>query len=318
MNNGGSFLALVEVCNLVKSYGETKALEGVTFALGNGIHGLIGPNGAGKTTLIKILLGLTRADEGKSKIFGLDSHSFSFRILERVSVLHEKPCLPNWASGREYLRYVANLKNVATSEDEVRKVAETSGIVHALDKKIGTYSAGMVQRIGLAASLMGEPELIVLDEPTANLDPLGRIDVLNIIRSLWEEHEVNFLISTHVLFELEKVCHDVVILHEGSVLDLGSISELKEKYFVQQYKVDVVDRSLFVDHFRKSKGVKGVTVEDDEVVVTVENQELFFRELNGFIKKGDCFLRNIKSVEFTLENVFVETFKVKDKNVEIS
>lgn len=310
-------MALIEVRNLVKSYGRVRALREVTFALQRGVHGLIGPNGAGKTTILKVLLGLTRADGGESKVFGLDSQSDSYKILERVGVLHEKPCLPKWTTGHEYLRYVANLKGVATPEGDVRRVAETAGIAYALDKKIETYSAGMVQRIGLAAALIGEPELIILDEPTANLDPLGRIDILNTIWDLWEEHGVSFLISTHVLFELEKVCHDVVILHQGSVLDRGSISELRDKYFVKKYKVNVVDRSLFIDHFRKCKGVKDITVEDDEVVVTVEDQEIFFRELSGFINKGGCRLRNIKSVEFTLENIFVEAFRMRAKDEKI-
>lgn len=305
-------MALLEVHDLVKLYGRSKILDKVSFTLGKGIHGLIGPNGAGKTTTLKVLLGLTNANAGNVRIFGLDVPKESERVLERVGVLHENPRLPSWATGRQFLRYVASLKH-ASSAEEILNAARTADIDYALDKSIGVYSAGMTQRIGFAAALIGNPELIFLDEPTANLDPLGRIDIWNRVKELQDEKGVNFVISTHALFELEKVCQDVVILHQGTVLDQGTIEELTARYSALEYRVRVDNSTLLISDFSKSKTVQTAEAQDGEVVVSVRNPEVFFRELSRFIQETKSNLTDIKSCRFTLEDIFVEAFRRKLK-----
>ena len=303
-------MTLVEVQSLVKRYGTLRVLDGVSFSLEKGIHGLIGPNGAGKTTTLKVLLGLTNADEGVVKVFGLDVSKESSRILERVGVLHENPRLPGWATGLQFLRYVASLKPGSSNED-IMSVAKIADIDYALERTIGTYSAGMTQRIGFAAALIGDPELVFLDEPTANLDPLGRIDVWNRILELHKERGASFLISTHALFELEKVCQTIVILHRGKVLDQGTVETLTGKYSVHEYVLHVDHPSFLKERLEKSGTVKNVELRHDKLVVSVQNPEAFFQELSQLVRNRDFHLMDVESSKFTLEDIFVEAFRRK-------
>jgi ABC-2 type transport system ATP-binding protein len=211
-------VSLIAVSGLVKNYGKVKALRGITFKVDKGITGLIGPNGAGKTTTIKILLGLISADGGEATAFGLNCWKDRDKILEKIGVLHEKPRFPTWVTGRKYLEYVAKIKNTSNVKEEIECTAKICGLADFIDRKISTYSAGMMQRLGLADALIGNPEIVILDEPTANLDPLGRSDVLRKIKQLAKEEDISFIISTHVLSELERICNSVVILNEGLVL----------------------------------------------------------------------------------------------------
>jgi ABC-2 type transport system ATP-binding protein len=305
-------MALVEVQSLVKQYGRLRILDCISFTLERGIHGLIGPNGAGKTTTLKVLLGLTTADEGIVKVFGLDVSKESSRVLERVGVLHENPRLPSWATGSQFLRYVASLK-LRSSGEQILTVAKMADIDYALDRTIGTYSAGMVQRIGFAAALIGSPELVFLDEPTANLDPLGRIDVWNKIMELHKEQGVSFLISTHALFELEKVCQTVVILHGGKVLDRGTVEELTKKYSVHEYVLRVDHPSLLRDRLEESGAVRRLERRGNEIVVSVNNREVFFQELSQLVRNNEFQLMDVESSKFTLEDIFVEAFRRRVK-----
>jgi ABC-2 type transport system ATP-binding protein len=304
-------MPLIEVQNLLKTYGSFKALDRISFTLEKGVHGLIGPNGAGKTTTLKILLGLVASNGGEARVFGLDCRRNTDEILKRSGVLHENPRVPNWVTGREFLSHVAKLKGANPVDKEVEATAKMAEIAGALDKSVGAYSAGMVQRVALAASLIGDPELIFLDEPTSNLDPLGRIDVWNMVRELWKERGTNFLISTHALFELEKACGDVVILHRGKVLDVGSIGDLTKKYASKEYSVRVDNSSAFIEYFGKRKGVKIIAVEGGDVFLAVDDEEGFFREVSQMVREGRFVLRDVKSKRFTLEDIFVEALRRK-------
>ncbi|MCD6241809.1 ABC transporter ATP-binding protein [Candidatus Bathyarchaeota archaeon] len=299
---------LIEVNGLVKRYGKIEALHKVTFEVTDGITGLIGPNGAGKSTLIKILIGLISADSGEAIVFGLNPWKDRNRILKKVGVLHEKPRFPPWVTGREYLEYSAKLKGVSDIAREIERVSEVCMLAGFIDRKIGTFSAGMVQRLGLADALIGTPELVILDEPTANLDPLGRLDVLNRIRQLRDEEDMNFLISTHILSELERVCDHVVILNEGRVLTFGTVSELSHKCASPRYmiKVDNV-KELLKGLSRKNTLIK--EVRDDYVIIAVEDPDLFIKEINDLVANRTIVLEEMKAFSPTLEDVFVEVMK---------
>lgn len=301
----------MQVKGLVKRYGRIEALRKATFEVAEGITGLIGPNGAGKSTLIKIVLGLISADAGEAAVFGLDSWKDRDRILERVGVLHEKPRFPSWVTGREYLEYSAKLKGkVSNIAGEIKRVSEVCGLASFIDRKISTLSAGMVQRLGLADALIGKPELVILDEPTANLDPLGRMDILNRIKRLRDEEGTNFLISTHILSELEKVSDNVVILNEGRILAHGAFSDLVSRYTNPKYlvKADHVDR--FVEHMKR-KGVATLEIKDDYVFADVEDPDSFINEINDLVEKRVIVLRELKVFSPTLEDVFVEVMRRK-------
>jgi ABC-2 type transport system ATP-binding protein len=303
-------LDLIEVNELVKCYGKIEALRKVTFEVTDGITGLIGPNGAGKSTLIKIVLGLISADSGEAVVFGLDSWKDRNKILEKVGVLHEKPRFPSWVTGREYLEYSAKLKGVSGVAGEIERVSEGCGLASFIDRKIGTFSAGMVQRLGLADALIGKPELVILDEPTANLDPLGRLDVLTRIKRLKDEEGINFLISTHILSELERVCDNVVIVNEGVILTYGAFSELVSKYTNPKYMVKVNNAEEFINGINR-KNVANLEVKGDYVFVDVKDSDSFIKEINGLVRKRLIVLKELKVFSPTLEDVFVEAMRRK-------
>lgn len=301
---------LIEVHGLVKRYGKIEALRKVTFRVTEGITGLIGPNGAGKSTLIKIVLGLISADSGEAIVFGLDSWKDRNKILERVGVLHEKPRFPSWVTGREYLEYSVELKGVSDVAGEIERVSEVLGLASFVDRKIGTFSAGMVQRLGLADALIGKPELVILDEPTANLDPLGRLDVLTRVKRLKDEKGINFLISTHILSELERVCDNVVIVNEGAILTYGAFSELVSKYTNPKYMVKVDDAEKFIEGISR-KNVANLEVKDEYVFADVKDSDSFVKETNDLVRKRVIVLKELKAFTPTLEDVFVEVMRRK-------
>lgn len=301
---------LIEVKELVKRYGKIEALHKVTFKVTDGVTGLVGPNGAGKSTLIKIILGLISADSGQAAVFGLDSWRERNKVLGRVGVLHEKPRFPSWVTGREYLEYSAELKGVSGVAEEIERVSEVYGLVSFIDRKISTFSAGMVQRLGLADALIGKLELVILDEPTANLDPLGRLEVLNRIRQMRDEEDMSFLISTHILSELERVCDSVVILNEGVILAYGAVSELSRKYASPRYmiKVDNV-KKLLTSLSRENASIH--EVRDDYVIAEVEDPDLLIKEINDLVTNQTIVLKELKAFSPTLEDVFVEVVRRK-------
>ena len=301
---------LIEVKELVKRYGKIEALRKVTFKVTDGVTGLVGPNGAGKSTLIKIILGLISADSGQAAVFGLDSWRERNKVLGRVGVLHEKPRFPSWVTGREYLEYSAELKGVSGVAEEIERVSEVYGLVSFIDRKISTFSAGMVQRLGLADALIGKLELVILDEPTANLDPLGRLEVLNRIRQMRDEEDMSFLISTHILSELERVCDNVVILNEGVILAYGAVSELSRKYASPRYmiKVDNV-KKLLTSLSRENASIH--EVRDDYVIAEVEDPDLLIKEINDLVTNQTIVLKELKAFSPTLEDVFVEVVRRK-------
>jgi ABC-2 type transport system ATP-binding protein len=303
-------MSLAEVKGLTKSYGRLKALNNVTFRMESGIIGLIGPNGAGKSTLVKTLLGLVSADEGEASVFGMDCWKQRDRILEKVGVLHEKPRFPTWVTGREYLEHVANLKQAANIQKEIEQLSDKMGLLDFIDKKISSYSAGMVQRLGLADALVGKPHFVILDEPTANLDPIGRTEVLTMIRHLRQEEGIDFLISTHVLSELERVCDNAIILHEGTVLTHGTLPDLVAKHSSPKYVVKVNNTKSFIKNLSKQTRVK-LEVKDDSIIAAVEDYDAFLTEINNLIKHDSFLLKELKPLSPSLEDVFREVMRRK-------
>ncbi|PVX23606.1 MAG: bacitracin ABC transporter ATP-binding protein, partial [Candidatus Bathyarchaeum sp.] len=190
-------------------------------------NGLIGPNVSGKTTTIKLSLGLIRADSGSAKLFGLDCWQQSLQVRQKIGVLYEKVAYYDHLTGLEHLILTAKLKGAPNPVDESKKVLKLVELEQsAYNRKIKGYSAGMRQRIGLAHALLGDPELVFLDEPTSNLDPLGRAKVIEIINVLKKEQGISFLVSSHILPELEQVCEHVILMHKGKAVREGALQQL--------------------------------------------------------------------------------------------
>jgi ABC-2 type transport system ATP-binding protein len=243
------FLIVFE--NVTKSFGKVRALNSLSMHIPKGVSGLIGPNGAGKTTSLNLILGLIRPDSGNISVFGLDAVKDSLKIRKRIGVLHEKPYFPPNLTGVEFLRYVSQFYDEEASEDNIIQVLLKVGLDEKVaSRQIRTFSAGMVQRLGLAQALLHRAELVILDEPTANLDPLGRIEFTRIVTRINKDYGTSFLISSHILPELEKVCEWVSIIKEGRIADEGSLVNLAERWKVNKKENRILE-SVFESIFAR-------------------------------------------------------------------
>ncbi|MGY1651073.1 ABC transporter ATP-binding protein [Geodermatophilus sp. SYSU D01119] len=209
---------------LRKRYGRRTAVDGVSFTVGRGeVVGLLGPNGAGKTSVIKMLLGLVRPDDGEVLLLGRPGRDP--RARERVGYLPELFRYQPWLTAAEVLTLHVRLSGARVPAAEQAEVLARVGLAARSGDRVGGFSKGMQQRLGLAVALVARPELVVLDEPTSALDPLGRVDVRDVVLDL-RERGVAVLLNSHLIGEVERVCDRVVILDHGRVAASGTLAEL--------------------------------------------------------------------------------------------
>jgi ABC-2 type transport system ATP-binding protein len=230
-------MATPAICiqNLTKDFAvglrgmKLRAVDDLCLEVGdNEIFGLLGPNGSGKSTTIKIVLGLLEASTGTCEIYGRPSKLVEAR--RSVGFLPEAPYFYRYLTGRELVRYYARVCMVSRTEIDaaVDSVIKLVGMTEAADRRVGTYSKGMLQRIGLAQSLVHDPQLVILDEPTAGVDPLGSAAIAEIIREL-KHRGKTILLSSHLLAQIEGLCDRVAILHRGKLVREGRVDDLVEE-----------------------------------------------------------------------------------------
>jgi len=221
-------MELLRVHGLTKTFGGFQAVKGIDFSIGEGrCAALLGPNGAGKTTTIRMITGLLSPTSGTIGLAGAEASA------DRRSLIGYLPQIPSfygWMSGFEYLVYAGRLCGLTGREAAARskELLERVGIGNAGRRRIGGYSGGMKQRLGLAQALIHRPKLLVLDEPVSALDPVGRRDVMELLRALKKETTVLF--STHVLHDAEELCDDVLIMEGGRIAVQGSIEDVRGRY----------------------------------------------------------------------------------------
>lgn len=218
---------LLEVSGLTKTYGTFKAVDGLYFSVFRGdVFGFLGQNGAGKSTTIRMLLTLIRPDAGEIRIFGMDLHRQRREVLSRVGAVIEKPDLYGYLTGQENLSLFARMSGKSITKLRIKETLEMVGLqARALDR-VKTYSQGMKQRLGIACSLVHDPALIILDEPTNGLDPQGIADIRKLVLSLSREQGKTFLISSHLLAEVELMANRMLIIDRGKKLVEGTVREL--------------------------------------------------------------------------------------------
>lgn len=221
----------IKVSNLTKKFGDFTAVDKLAFQVEeNHVVGFLGPNGAGKTTTLRMLVGLSEATSGTINISGVPVVFGDSVSNQKIGYLPEMPSFYLWMTGVEYLNFVADIFQI----EKVKKAAKISELLKlvnlwdARNKKIGTYSGGMKQRLGIAQALINDPEVIILDEPVSALDPIGRKDTLEIIERLKVDKTILF--STHVLSDVDRICDDVIIIDHGKLVAMSPLAELKAKY----------------------------------------------------------------------------------------
>ncbi len=220
-------MIVLETINLTKKFKQRKALNSINISIKQGeIIGLVGPNGAGKSTLIKSILGLYNVDSGIIKICGHNVKDDFVNALANVGCIVENPDFYENISGRKNLQ-ISNLMNCVEKNHNINRIAELVRLDKRIDDRVKQYSLGMKQRLGLCQALLNEPKLLILDEPTNGLDPLGIKELREILREINQKHNMTILISSHILSEIENICSRIILIDNGNIIEDKSISELK-------------------------------------------------------------------------------------------
>jgi ABC-2 type transport system ATP-binding protein len=219
--------AAIEISGLTKSFGRRRAVDGIALDVPEACaYGFLGPNGAGKTTLIRCLLGLTRPSAGRISLLGFEQPAGRARALARTGAVVEDPRFHGHLTGRENLRIVAAARDAAAFE-RIEGALRRVGLADRAGERVKRYSLGMRQRLGVARALLGDPRLLILDEPTNGLDPAGIHEFRAMIRAFVEEDGRTVFLSSHLLDEVERICDRVAIVDHGRVVTEGTIPELR-------------------------------------------------------------------------------------------
>jgi len=289
---------VISTLGLSKRYGDTIALDGVDLSVSPGsIYGLAGPNGAGKTTLLAILAGLRRHTSGDVRI--------DARPVE-VAVLPDTPRFDPWLTGREVVILSQSLVDSEGPPGRIDEVLRETGLADAEGRRIGGYSRGMLQRLGIAATLVGSPSLILLDEPASALDPQGRREVLDLIARL--RGTATILFSSHILADVQEVCDTVGILHEGRLLFQGPLRNLLVGSAVPRYVVRLRgDADAVAKRLRKVSWISSAEAGSDGVL-TLEVASLANAEerLAKALAEAKAVVVSYAPEEVSLERAFLE------------
>ena len=227
---------------LTKAYGDLIAVDNLNLAIRTGeVFGLLGPNGAGKTTTILMLLGLSEPTRGRAEVAGFDPTRQPLEVKRRVGYLPDDVGFYAELTGRQNLRYTAALNGIErrAANDRIGPLLEQVGLADAADRRVEQYSRGMRQRLGLADALVKDPSILMLDEPTASIDPAGVTEVLALIQALARDNGVTVLLSSHLLHQVHQVCDRVAIFNAGRILAQGRMAQLAEELAGDQLELEV-------------------------------------------------------------------------------
>lgn len=297
----------IGITGLKKVYGETRALDGVDLVVPEGsVFGFLGPNGAGKTTTLRILTGMARPTSGTARILGQDVVTAGNNVRALIGFLPDVPGFYEWMNAEELLRFAGHLFGLPgkTLDERVAVLLELAGLA-GVKTRIGGYSRGMKQRLGIAQALINAPHLLLLDEPTSALDPMGRKDVLDMIASLKERTTVFF--STHILADVERVCDTVAILNKGIVVTQAGIDELRRRGAAHRITVEVESG---VEELREAIARKSWVKEFEQdgraLHVSVSDLTAAEKDLPAVVAEKGLAMRRFEIGEMSLEEVFVE------------
>ena len=295
---GEKMKKVLELKNVSKKLGKKIAVNNVSLEILEGeIFGFVGPNGAGKTTLIKTMLGLYKPTSGEIYI---DSHNIKTEFedaLDNVGAIIENPEMYGYLTGRENLNIYARMqKNI--NKNEIEKIIKLVKLENRIDDKVKTYSLGMRQRLGIAQALVAKPKLLVLDEPTNGLDPLGIKELREMLKHISKEKNIAVFISSHILSEIELMCDKIAIIDNGNLLEIKDIKEFKTNLFRISFKVDNVNKAKEI--FEELNPI----CKDNYILLNLKNEEIPL--INKELVKNNINVYEIKKEKKSLEDEFIE------------
>jgi ABC-2 type transport system ATP-binding protein len=299
---------LFALSDIVKTYGKITALKGLSVSAPHGAVGLLGPNGAGKTTMIRALLGLIGVDSGTGEVLGMDLRSRRLDIRQAAGFVPEDECLFPGLAGVEFVAYAGELCGMSRSSalQRAHEVLNHVGLGEGRYRSVESYSAGMKQRLKLAAALVHDPRLLILDEPTSGMDPAGRQEMLELARDLAHGKDMSLLFSSHLLPDVESVCDYVLVLSKGRLVAQGQIQELKSLH-QQCYEVRVkADPEAFIR--RLGEAGCTATAQDHGLLVRLpqgESEQIVWRVAAATGEQ----IRHLRPQRSTLEEVFLKALE---------
>jgi ABC-2 type transport system ATP-binding protein len=296
----------IEITRLVKKFGDAVALDGIELAVPRGsVFGILGPNGAGKTTALRILTGLARPTSGEARILGADVSTAGNDVRSQIGYLPDVPGFYPWMTAVELVEYAGRLFGIgpATVRERAESLLEMAGLSD-VRTKVGGFSRGMKQRLGIAQALINAPSVLLLDEPTSALDPIGRREVLEMIASLRGRTTVFF--STHILADVERVCDTVAILDRGRVVANAPIAELKRRAAVDRLVIEVDgDVAMLISNLEGRPWLRSIERGEGVITLAVSDLKLAQRELPAAIAATGLGLKRLEGAEVSLEDMFV-------------
>ncbi len=281
---------MIEIKSLKMKFKKNTVLKGIDFTFSNGVYGLLGPNGAGKTTLIRSMAGLYQPKEGQILYNGKPIGK-SKEYISRLGYLPQGFGIFKELKPIEALMLMANLKGIdkKIAEQDARRVLEIVNLSDSVDKKVGAFSGGMLRRLGIAQALLGDPEIVIFDEPTAGLDPEERLRFKNIISRLSKDKIV--IISTHIVEDIEAVCDKIIVMNEGNIIKSGSCSEIEQ---CAKGKIYLVPVNEAVKLSEKAVIQKYFEREGQQLMRVLSNESLDYEKGDATIEDGYiCLLKGI-------------------------
>jgi len=305
-----SMETVIEINGLTKRYGSLVALNKLSLNVKhNTIHGFLGPNGAGKTTTIKILVGLLEPDEGIVKIFDREVHGDQPDIRLNMGYMPELPKFPKHLTAYELLDIYGRMYGMSIQErhERISELLELVGLKGREKDLIGKYSRGMLQRLGIAQALLNDPELVILDEPSQGLDPVGMVEIRDLIKRIWKEGMTVFL-SSHLLFEVEQICSHVTIINRGVALISDTIQNISEKFSgISVLQVEIANLSdMIIENIRRLPFVSNIIQDGKVLNIELKTRDDVRPQISQEIIKSGGIIISMSLKGKSLEEIFME------------
>ena len=306
-------MATISCQGLSKHFGSVIGLDNLDLDVEDGvIFGFLGPNGAGKTTTLRILTGLSKPTSGRAWVAGEEVSPNSFALQSKIGYLPEEPAFYGWMTGKQYLILVGNIFRLSSKENKARcdELLELVDLKEAASRRIGGYSRGMRQRLGIAQALINKPKVLFLDEPSSALDPLGRAEVLETLTRLKAEATTVFL-SSHVLADVERICDVVGIIKKGRLVVQSGIDELRQRFARPLFELEFEEPGhSFIECLEALPWVEKVEAGKGDSVfklrVSTNDVAQAKRDLPRMAIESGLTLRHYELAQPTLEEVFIE------------
>ena len=306
----------IETVGLTRTYGSLVAVNNLNLQVqANTIHGFLGPNGAGKSTTIKMLLGLLRPSKGVARVLGKEVKGDDPRSRLNVGFMPELPKFPKHLKAPELLDIYGRLCGMDEAErrQEVPRLIDLVGLKGRENDLIGKYSKGMQQRVGIAQALLGNPELVILDEPSIGLDPVGMVEVRELMKGIAKEGRTVFL-SSHLLFEVEQTCSHVTIIHHGNILVSDSLSNVSGMiHGMPSLRIEVSRLTdAVVSGLRALPSVSNVSTDGNAMTIELGTNEDVRAQISQEVTRRGGVIVSMNVVEHKLEDVFVQLVSKSD------